>query len=111
MWADGGYRGELVEWEHFDIKLEIVKRNDKGFEVLPWRWIVERTFAWISRRMSKDYERLPKTTESWIYLAMTWLITRSRNYLTFECFKIIFRGYEKLRCSIFKASHSRNHPA
>jgi putative transposase len=82
MWADGGYRGELIEWvnQHFDINLEIVKRNDdvKGFEVLPWRWIVERTLAWISRnrRMSKDYERLPKTTESWIYFAMTSLMLK-----------------------------------
>lgn len=82
MWADGGYRGELIEWvnQHFDIKLEIVKRNDdvKEFEVLPWRWIVERTLAWISRnrRMSKDYERLSKTTESWIYLAMTSLMLK-----------------------------------
>jgi putative transposase len=82
MWADGGYRGELIEWVnlHLGIKLEIVKRSDdvKGFEVLPWRWIVERTLAWISRnrRMSKDYERLPKTTESWIYLAMTSLMLK-----------------------------------
>ena len=82
MWADGGYRGELIEWvkHNFDIKLEIVKRNDdvKGFEILPWRWIVERTLAWISRnrRMSKDYERLARTTESWIYLAMTSLMLR-----------------------------------
>ena len=82
MWGDGGYRGELLEWieKHFDFKLEIVKRSDdiRGFEVLPWRWIVERTLAWISRnrRMSKDYERLPKTTESWIYLAMTSLMLR-----------------------------------
>jgi putative transposase len=82
MWADGGYRGELIEWVHLHlgIRLEIVKRSDdsKGFEVLPWRWIVERTLAWISRnrRMSKDYERLPKTTESWIYLAMTSLMLK-----------------------------------
>ena len=74
--ADGGYQGALIEWvnETLGVELEIVKRSDvKGFEVLPWRWIVERTLAWISRnrRLSKDYERLPATTESWIYLAMT----------------------------------------
>lgn len=80
MWVDGSYQGELKEWisKHFSIKLEIVKRSDdvKGFEVLPWRWIVERTLAWINRnrRMSKDYERLSKTTESWIYLSMTSLM-------------------------------------
>jgi putative transposase len=74
--ADGGYRGQLIHWveEELGLKLEIVKRNDdvKGFEILPWRWIVERTFAWISRnrRMSKDFERLPETTEAWIYLSM-----------------------------------------
>jgi putative transposase len=73
--ADGGYQGALIEWvqETLGVELEIVKRSDvKGFEVLPWRWIVERTLAWISRnrRMRKDYERLPATTESWIYLAM-----------------------------------------
>lgn len=74
--ADGGYRGQLIKWveEQLGLKLEIVKRNDdvKTFEILPWRWIVERTLAWISRnrRMSKDFERLPKTTETWIYLSM-----------------------------------------
>lgn len=74
--ADGGYRGKLIQWveEELGLKLEIVKRNDgnKGFEILPWRWIVERTLAWINRnrRMSKDFERLPETTESWIYLSM-----------------------------------------
>ena len=54
--------------------LEIVKRRDgqKGFHVLPRRWIVERTFAWLSfhRRMSKDYEALPATSETLIYVAM-----------------------------------------
>jgi len=54
--------------------LEIVKRNEdvKGFKILPWKCIVERTFAWISRnrRMSKDFERRPETTEAWIDLSM-----------------------------------------
>jgi len=74
--AEGGYRGQLIHWveEELGLKLEIVKRNDdvKGFEILPWRWIVERTFAWISRnrRMSKDFERGPETTEAWIDLSM-----------------------------------------
>jgi putative transposase len=76
IWADGGYRGTLIEWvdENFDMVLEIVKRNDdvKGFEVLPRRWVVERTLAWIgrNRRLSKDYERFSNTEESWIYLGM-----------------------------------------
>ncbi len=49
-----------------------------GFQVLPRRWVVERTFAWISqnRRMSEDYERLPETGEAFIYVAMTRLMAR-----------------------------------
>jgi transposase len=80
--ADGGYRGQLISWaeEELNLKLEIVKRNDdvKGFEVLPWRWIVERTLAWINRnrRMSKDFERFPETTEAWIYLSMFSLMSK-----------------------------------
>lgn len=81
-WADGAYAGQLIEWakEEHDHKLEIIKRNDdvKGFVVLPRRWVVERTFSWLnnSRRLSKDYERLPKTSESLIYLAMIRLMLR-----------------------------------
>lgn len=80
--ADGGYRGQLVSWaeEELKLKLEIVKRNDdvKGFEILPWRWIVERTLAWINRnrRMSKDFERFPETTAAWIYLSMLSLMSK-----------------------------------
>ncbi len=50
----------------------------RGFQVLPRRWVVERTFAWIShnRRMSKDYERLAATSEAFIYVAMTRLMVR-----------------------------------
>ena len=49
-----------------------------GFHVLPRRWVVERTFAWLgrNRRLSKDYERRCETTETWIYLAMTRLMLR-----------------------------------
>jgi len=57
-----------------DITLEIVERSDaqKGFQVLPHRWIVERTFAWLGRyrRLSKDYEYLPETSEAFIKIAM-----------------------------------------
>lgn len=76
LWADGGYCGKLVEWvEQFaGWKLEIVKRSDtaKGFELLPQRWIVERTFGWLNRyrRLSKDYELLAQTAENIIYMAM-----------------------------------------
>ena len=88
IWADGGYRGCLIDWveKNLGIKLEIIKRNDdvKGFQVLPKRWIVERTLGWIgrNRRLSKDYERQCKTEESWIHLAMISLMLNR-----FESFK------------------------
>jgi len=80
LWADGEYAGTLIDWakKTWNIDLEIVKRNDtvQGFLVLPKRWIVERTLAWLSRyrRLAKDYERLTKTAETMIYLAMTRLM-------------------------------------
>lgn len=75
IWADGGYRGQLIEWvhEHLDIILEIVERDPalKYFQVLPRRWVVERTFAWLGRyrRLSKDYEKCTRSSEGMIYLA------------------------------------------
>ncbi len=77
IWADAAYRGEqLVEW----VKrlagwvLEIVKRpkEQKGFVVLPRRWVVERTFGWLGRyrRLSKDYEERPASSETIILIAM-----------------------------------------
>ena len=76
LWADGGYRGRFEEWvsEHTGWSIEIVKKpRGEGFQVLPHRWVVERTFAWLGkfRRLSKDYEALPQSEETWIYLAMT----------------------------------------
>lgn len=74
--ADGGYRGELIEnvKKAFGWVLEIVLRPDaaKKFTVLPKRWIVERTFSWFEsfRRLSKDYEVLPETSQTMIYLTM-----------------------------------------
>jgi putative transposase len=75
IFADGGYLGELIEWVRiqFGWTLEIVKGNELGtFKVLPKRWIVERTLAWISfhRRLSKDYERLPESSIAFIQLSM-----------------------------------------
>jgi putative transposase len=77
IWADGGYHGQpMIDWV-FNLAgwlFEIVKRADdvKGFQILPHRWIVERTFAWLGRyrRLSKDYEVLPQTSEALIYAAM-----------------------------------------
>ena len=82
LWVDGTYRGTLVDWvaEHCQFLLQPVLRSDnvKGFVVLPRRWVVERTFAWLTqcRRLSKDYERLSTSSEAMIYLAMTRLMLR-----------------------------------
>ena len=83
IWADGGYSGkELSEWvkDTFNCDLEIVKKKKKakGFHVLPRRWVVERTFAWLgrSRRLSKDYERNPMSSESQVYCASSRLLLR-----------------------------------
>lgn len=76
VWADAGYSGAtLLDWLHqqFAILLEIVQRTDTqtGFVLLPRRWVVERTFAWLGRfrRLSKDYERCIRSSEGMIYLA------------------------------------------
>jgi len=83
VWADSAYTGpKLGDWiKHwFTWVLEIVApaEGQVGFQVQPKRWIVERTFGWLnrSRRLSKDYERLPETEEAWIYAAMTRLMVR-----------------------------------
>lgn len=87
IWADGGYRGELVEWVKGALgwQLEIVEKveGQKGFVVLPRRWVVERTFAWLTRhrRLSRDYERLPKTGEAFVYVAMIRLMVRKLAHL------------------------------
>ncbi len=82
VWADGGYAGKLLEWaETFaHITVEVVRKplGVKTFQVLPRRWVVERTFAWITkcRRLDHDYERLPETSEAMIKWAMIALMTR-----------------------------------
>lgn len=82
IWADGAYAGRFVEWaqEVHQWIVEIVKRSDTavGFEVLPHRWIVERTFAWLGRfrRLSKDYEALIESSEAMIRIAMIRLMVR-----------------------------------
>lgn len=99
VWVDSAYRG-LKAWVHETLgwDLEVVKHwwtglrhvwipagqeppalpIPRGFQVLPRRWVVERTFAWLGRhrRLAKDYEALPATEEAWIYLAMTRLMLR-----------------------------------
>ena len=82
IWADGGYAGQLVAWvaAFGGWVLEIVKRSadTEGFEVQPHRWIVERTFGWLSkyRRLAKDYEETSQSSEAWIRLAMIHLMAR-----------------------------------
>lgn len=80
IWGDCGYSGEkLISWvaglrTENPVELEIVprKKRQEGFKVLPWRWIVERTFGWLGRyrRMSTEYDTLPATTETFICVAM-----------------------------------------
>lgn len=102
IWADSGYnKGGFAEWvkETLGWEVEIVehpwsglrgvwapkdavidweKIRPSGFHLLPHRWIVERTFAWLStwRRLSKDYEVRPSSEESWIYLALIRIMLR-----------------------------------
>jgi putative transposase len=82
IWVDGTYRGKLVDWvaEHCSFLLQPVLRSDdhKGFVVLPRRWVVERTFAWLTqcRRLSKDYEVVPTSSEAMLSIAMTRLMIR-----------------------------------
>jgi len=76
IFADGGYRGELVDWVkdnlHADLSIVLKVAGQNGFQVLPKRWVIERTNAWISRnrRLARDYERLVATSEAFIYAAM-----------------------------------------
>jgi len=76
IFADGGFRGTLEEWCHkmLHLTLAIVLKEEGqiGFQVLPKRWVIERTNAWISRqrRLARDYERTTASSESFIYAAM-----------------------------------------
>ena len=80
-WADAGYAGKCVNWAQDSLRMAIAivrKRDAHAFEVLPRRWVVERTFAWISknRRCVRDYERLPEHHEAMVKWAMTALMAR-----------------------------------
>jgi putative transposase len=83
VFADGGYAGEKLRQalkRRGDWTVEIIKRSDtaKGFEVLPRRWVVERTFAWLgrSRRLAKDWERSLESSTAWTLIASIRLMTR-----------------------------------
>ncbi|MGW1811548.1 transposase, partial [Streptomyces sp. NPDC002078] len=72
----------LTDWtaQHLGVVLDIVRRSDdaSGFEVLPRRWVVERSFAWLlrSRRLVRDYERRTDTSETVVLWSMTMLMSR-----------------------------------
>ncbi|WP_233425620.1 IS5 family transposase [Jiangella alkaliphila] len=82
VWADGGYVGKLIAWaqQHCRILVDIVRKPEgrHTFEVLPRRWVVERTLSWLmrTRRLARDYERLPEHSEAMIKWAMIGLMTR-----------------------------------
>lgn len=99
MWADMGYQSKDLEeeikethgieleivkrprsrfWVHKDTPIEFLPTIEAGFKVQPRRWVVERTFAWINRnrRLSKEYDLLPESTENLIYLSMSRLLLR-----------------------------------
>jgi len=82
IWVDGAYRGALLDWvaQHFPFRLQplLPPKGQSGFALLARRWVVERTFAWFGwqRRLAKDYERLPASSEAFIHLAMIRLLLR-----------------------------------
>ena len=77
---DSGYDSDaLLHWcqQVFSVRTEVTNRGEqKGFHVLPKRWIVERTFGWLNRfrRLSKDYEQRPEMAEGFVYLSMIHLM-------------------------------------
>ena len=81
--ADGGYRGEYFEsWIesnlHSSLEVVTVEKGQKTFIVQAWRWVVERTISWVNRnrRLSKDYEYLPETAESFVFISMATLMLK-----------------------------------
>ena len=82
VWVDGGFEHRLEDWvaENCSFHVEVVKRTEgkKGWELLPKRWVVERTFAWLGRwrGLAREYDYLPETTEANILLAMTHLMLK-----------------------------------
>ena len=82
IWADGGYAGALIEWVKrtcgWLVKTILKPEGQKGFVVLPKRWVVERTFGWLMkyRRLVRDYETAPEMSETMIRAAMIHLMLR-----------------------------------
>ena len=82
LWLDGGFEHRIEAWvaEHCAFRVEIVKRSEgaHGWQLLPKRWIVERTFGWLNRwrGLARKYDYRPQTTQAKILLAMTRLMLR-----------------------------------
>jgi putative transposase len=78
VWCDAGFKATLIllAFSLWQIVLDVVPRTEKGFVPLAWRWVVERTFAWLSsaRRLAKDYERLPASHQAFVEIAMIRLL-------------------------------------
>jgi putative transposase len=80
VYADGKYHcGAVHDWEarpEIGYEVEVVRRRGKGFELLPKRWVVERTYAWMgyNRRLGKDYERTTESSEAWCRMSMIHLM-------------------------------------
>ena len=83
VWVDGGYDGNpFLHWVmdtcRWIVQVVLRPQERKGFVLLPKRWVVERTFGWLTwcRRLNKDYELLPETAETFVYLAMIRVMVR-----------------------------------
>ncbi len=81
LWVDSGYSGDkfaLAIWLMIQARVEVIKRKSEGFQVLPKRWIIERTFGWFNHyhRLDKDREKLPEMSEAAIYAVMTRIMLR-----------------------------------
>jgi transposase len=80
--ADQGYKGWLLDWakRYTNLTIEIVQKpkDQQGFAVIPKRWVVERTFAWLgrNRQLSKEYDRDSSSSESFVYLASIHLMLK-----------------------------------
>lgn len=82
VWVDGSYAGEFEDWVHTQLgwRVLVVRKlaEQVGFILLPVRWRVERTLAWLgrNRRLAKDYEELPECSEAHLYLASISLLLK-----------------------------------
>jgi putative transposase len=82
VWMDAGFEHRIEDWvaQHCSFRIQVVKRSEDatGWELLPKRWVVERTYGWLNRwrGLAREYDYLPQTTEAKILLAMSRLMLR-----------------------------------